>query len=81
MAMCNYGAYLHEKPASMLREVDRMQKMRNPRGFFGLDRAPEVIQAQASFDNSWPIQWGDDNISHFGDPLALCGGTRRSLDG
>lgn len=71
MAMGNYGAYLGVKPPKMLEEMQRMRSMRNPHGFFGLNEPPEVIQAQASFDNSWPIQWGIDYTRHFGDPIGL----------
>jgi hypothetical protein len=71
IALCNYGAYLHEKPQKMLDEMQRMRRMRNAHGFFGLDKPVEVIQAQASYDNSWPIQWGIDYTRYFGDPSGL----------
>jgi hypothetical protein len=44
----------------MIPEVARMQRMRNALGSFGAPNPPEVIQAQASFDNAWPILWGLD---------------------
>jgi hypothetical protein len=71
MAMCNYGAYLHVKPRKMMDEMPRMKTMRNPYGFFGLKLPADVIQAQASFDNSWPVQWGIDYARYFGDPFGL----------
>lgn len=71
IAMCNYGAYLHEKPQKMLDEMQRMRQMRNAHGFFGLDKPVEVVQAQASYDNSWPIQWGIDYTRYFGDTFGL----------
>ncbi len=71
IAICNYSAYLHEKPQKMLDEMQRMKTMRNSHGFFGLDKPLEVIQAQASYDNSWPIQWGIDYTRYFGDRFGV----------
>ncbi|MCL5098640.1 MAG: glycoside hydrolase family 127 protein, partial [Candidatus Omnitrophica bacterium] len=70
-ALCNLGAYRHIKPETMMAEVARMQSMRNTNGFFGLPNPPEVIQAQSSFDNAWPIHWGIDFTTLFGDPLGI----------
>ena len=70
-ALCNLGAYLHVKPEQMMPEVRRMRTMRNANGFFGSANPPELIQAQASFDNAWVIHWGLDYTAFFDDPLGV----------